>query len=740
MKRLLLLILLTIAVIVVPGCSETTTPGFAYRGINLSGAESGSKYPGTEGVDFIWPSTTQIDYFYGKGMNTFRVNFMWERLQPTAKGSLDATQLGKLKTVVNYATNKGAVVLLNPQNFARYYGQVVGTTAVPNDVFADFWRRLSLEFKDNPRVMFGLVNEPHTMPTAQWRLAAQDAINAIRATGAVNTITVPGNAWTGMHSWTSNWYGTANSIEMLKITDPKNNFLFEVHQYLDSDFGGGYPTNECVSATIGSEKAKPFIAWLRANNRKAILGEIGTPNTSLCKSAYTDMMNYLKANSDVMVGWLWWNSIRDNFWGNPYKLDITPRSGVDDPRLAWITPFLTGPVPNPTPTATATATVTTPPPPPPPPSPTFPTAPISFTKETVFTVNSGTTNWVFVPSVYDSTHNTPISLFVWLHGCGGKSQYDVEMVSRVPNQTWISLAVGGREGACWSGVATDGPKVLAAIANIKTHFNVNPRKVYLGGYSSGGDIGYPLAFQNAKLFAGVLFENTGPNSTAMTASQTAAWKLNIAHLHHIGDTTYPITTIRTNLNTLKTRGFPVVLIEKPGTHWDNDNGTTGTTYDLRTFLLPYLNAGWVVPLDSSDAGVPDAGTTTDAGVTDAGTTPVDAGTDSGTTTPTYKFTVRIRKTYDWTSGYCAEIDLLNKNTVTLSWNSTTVNLYDGYIRDDNKDGVWDTWGGKFPARTGKMNVTPATWNKTVKAGGKATFGFCADRGPTKQFVTVVSVQ
>lgn len=234
----------------------------------------------------------------------------------------------------------------------------------------------------------------------------------------------------------------------------------------------------------------------------------------------------------------------------------------------------------------------------PPSSPTKPTAPVPFTRGIAFTTDSGTTNWVIVPHSYDLTHETPTKLFVWLHGCGGMSQYDVSLVSPGATQDWISLAVGGRERACWQSYTVDGAKVLAAIADLKKHFNVDPTRIVIGGYSSGGDIGYPLMFANADLFAGGLFENTGPSSTALTLAKTAKWKLNITHLHHTGDTTYPIANIRTNMSSLKALGFPVTLVEQPGTHFVNGDtyDTPGSTNgNLRKFLLPSLGLGWRTP-------------------------------------------------------------------------------------------------------------------------------------------------
>ncbi len=320
-----------------PALLPSGTP-VPYRGVNLSGAEFGSALPGREYYDYTWPSTSEVDYFVAKGMNTFRVNFMWERVQPTAKGALAPAYTAKLDALVAYATSKRAAVLLNPQNFARYYGVTVGSAQVPSAVFADFWRRLALRYRANPRVMFGLVNEPHDIPTEQWVSAANAAIAAIRATGAKNTVLVPGNAWTGAHSWNDSWYGTPNAVAMLKVVDPGNNMLFEAHQYLDSNSGG--QSGACVSATIGRRRLAPFIGWLRANGRKGFLGELAGGNNATCNAAITDMLNAVSEASDVLKGWLWWGG--GPWWPTSYPFALDPRSGVDAPQMSLLTPRLAG--------------------------------------------------------------------------------------------------------------------------------------------------------------------------------------------------------------------------------------------------------------------------------------------------------------------------------------------------------------------------------------------------------------
>ena len=91
----------------------------------------------------------------------------------------------------------------------------------------DRWRRLATHYRDNARVIFGLMNEPHDMATEAWVSAANASIREIRATGATQRILVPGNAWTGAHAWSADYYGTPNAEAMLEIVDPGQNLAFE---------------------------------------------------------------------------------------------------------------------------------------------------------------------------------------------------------------------------------------------------------------------------------------------------------------------------------------------------------------------------------------------------------------------------------------------------------------------------------------------------------------------------------
>lgn len=136
---------------------EKRASKFKFFGVNESGPEFGESHlPGVKNTDYVWPNLTTIDTFIAKGMNTFRVNIMMERIIPNQMtGSLDSAYLADLTTTVNYITNKGAYALIVPHNYGRYYGNIFTSTSD----FATFWKTLATPFKSNSKVIFDTNNE-----------------------------------------------------------------------------------------------------------------------------------------------------------------------------------------------------------------------------------------------------------------------------------------------------------------------------------------------------------------------------------------------------------------------------------------------------------------------------------------------------------------------------------------------------------------------------------------------------
>ena len=195
-----------------------------YVGVNLSGLEfGGATYPGVLNTDYVAPTNGEIDYYASEGMNVIRLPFDWERLQPVMNGPLNQTYLGLIDGVVDYAATKGITVDLDVHNYGSYYGQQIGTSAVPNSAFANLWSQIATHYASQPNVMFGLMNEPQQSSATQWVASENAAIAAIRAAGADQEILVSGIDNSGGMSWTT----SGNASAMLGIVDPKMNFAYD---------------------------------------------------------------------------------------------------------------------------------------------------------------------------------------------------------------------------------------------------------------------------------------------------------------------------------------------------------------------------------------------------------------------------------------------------------------------------------------------------------------------------------
>lgn len=296
-------------------------------GVYSSTATVGTGLPGRFGVDYEFINQSAIDVYVDTNkVNLFRVAFLLERMCPLATGlgaTFNETHYSEFAAAVNYITvTKGAYCILDPHNYMRYNnpsqqpttGSIIGDTtdskAATTAQFAAFWGELAGRFASNPKVIFGLMNEPHDMDTNLILANDQAAINAIRAAGANQLILAPGNGYTGGHSWTQDYSGNspASSAVMYKITDPVNNTAFDIHEYLDSDFSGGHS----VCSQFASTNLAPLTTWLQQYGFKAMITEFGAANGTECASYVTDIINYM-AENDEYIGWTAWAA--GPFWG-----------------------------------------------------------------------------------------------------------------------------------------------------------------------------------------------------------------------------------------------------------------------------------------------------------------------------------------------------------------------------------------------------------------------------------------
>jgi len=185
----------------------------------------------------------------------------------------------------------------NDPSSQPFTGSVIGNTTDPAAAttaqFQAFWHELASRYVNNPKVIFGIMNEPHDMPTQLVLQNDQAAINGIRATGAKQLIIAPGNGFTGGHSWNQSAGGDAPSSEYLyMLKDPVKNTAIDIHEYLDYDYSGQHQVcNQSFPANLAY-----LTSWLQQHNLKAMITEFGGDNNTMCDNYLRQAVEYMAEN------------------------------------------------------------------------------------------------------------------------------------------------------------------------------------------------------------------------------------------------------------------------------------------------------------------------------------------------------------------------------------------------------------------------------------------------------------
>lgn len=314
-------------------------------GLNLAVAEfAGNEVPGIYGKHYTYPEASELDYYRAQGRTLIRFPFLWERMQRTPNGPLDADELARLRKFLQGAREKKMDVILDAHNYGRYLfageapekRELLGSDRLPVSVLGDLWGKLAAAVKDEPALYgYGLMNEPHDMgDETRWPRAAQAAINAIRQVDKKTTIYLAGDGWSSARGWRQGPNETLNE----KVRDPQNNLVFEAHCYFDKDMSGAYKNSYDADGTTpdtGIEHVRPFVEWCREKGVRGFVGEYGVPDNDTRWLVVMDrFLAYLKANKISSAYWAagpWWG---DYFLSiEPGKSTATPSTPVDRPQM-----------------------------------------------------------------------------------------------------------------------------------------------------------------------------------------------------------------------------------------------------------------------------------------------------------------------------------------------------------------------------------------------------------------------
>jgi predicted esterase len=168
-------------------------------------------------------------------------------------------------------------------------------------------------------------------------------------------------------------------------------------------------------------------------------------------------------------------------------------------------------------------------------------------------------------------------MLVGLHGCGDNAKNFLSWAATTfasrPAQSYIAISLGGRDGQCWS-LPGDEEIVRTAIEDVRQCFYAHDRKIYIGGYSSGGLLAYQYGLKNAGRFAAILAYNTSiPNRAALLAG--ASYKVPVVAQGGLSDGNFPPATFRADWSALRAAGFNLVSREVAAghdgasAHWDD---------------------------------------------------------------------------------------------------------------------------------------------------------------------------
>lgn len=241
----------------------------------------------------------QMQHFVRQdSLNMFRLPVTWQFLinsnslngtganisagtSATSNGQLSQANFAQYDQLVRGCLATGSFCIIDVHNYARFEGQVIGQGGPTNTQFANMWSQIATMYRNQSKVIFGVMNEPHDLPDlSMWADSVQAAVTAIRVSGATTQmILLPGTDFTHAKTFVEN--GSAGNLSRVHNPDGSNtSLIFDVHQYLDSDNSGTHL--ECVSDRV-DDTFVPLAQFLRVNGRKAMLTEIGGGNTtSVC--------------------------------------------------------------------------------------------------------------------------------------------------------------------------------------------------------------------------------------------------------------------------------------------------------------------------------------------------------------------------------------------------------------------------------------------------------------------------
>jgi endoglucanase len=105
----------------------------------------------------------QMKHFTSLGLNIFRLPVGWQFLVAhKLGGKLEPRNFAFYNELVQECLKTGSHCIVDIHNYGRWDNMIVGQDPLlPTKYFANLWGELAKKYAKEPRVMMGLMNEPH---------------------------------------------------------------------------------------------------------------------------------------------------------------------------------------------------------------------------------------------------------------------------------------------------------------------------------------------------------------------------------------------------------------------------------------------------------------------------------------------------------------------------------------------------------------------------------------------------
>ncbi|KZL64167.1 endoglucanase iii [Colletotrichum incanum] len=299
------------------------------RGVAISGGDFGCEIDGSCPLGKVQLPLTSLGGGDGEGqmnhfvqndkLNMFRLPIGWQFLvNNQAGGQLSSNNFGRYDQVMQKCLATGAYCMIDIHNFARWNGGIIGQGGPTDDQFVSLWTQLAQKYKDNEKVVFELMNEPHDLDIKIWAATCQKVVTAIRQAGAASQmILLPGTNFNSAEFLVSS--GSAEALAA--ITNPDgttDNLIIDVHKYLDEDNSGTH--KPCTTDNV--ESFRTVAEFLRSKGRKGLVSETGASSDASCFTSFCAQNAFINQNSDVFIGLVGWAA---GSFDTNYVLSLTPK-------------------------------------------------------------------------------------------------------------------------------------------------------------------------------------------------------------------------------------------------------------------------------------------------------------------------------------------------------------------------------------------------------------------------------